>query len=62
MAGDLATANVQAPPDPPGPMEDLLGLMDDLPVASSNPTSGVADLALSPSATLDAPTFQQQWR
>ena len=62
-------ANTAAPPQPPpgagGPMDDLLGLLDDLP--SSTPTPAAMpppqppSLILSPTATLDAPTFQEQW-
>ncbi len=46
-------------------MDDLLGLLDDLP--SSTPTPAAMpppqppSLNLAPTATLDAPTFQQQW-
>ena len=59
-----APAPAPAPaPKPRGPMDDLLGLLDDLPtMAPAMPTMAAAPaLALSPMATLDAPTFQQQW-
>ncbi len=48
-------------PKPPGPMDDLLGLLDDLPSATPTALPAAPALALAPAATLDAPTFQQQW-
>ncbi len=52
-----------APRPPPSPMDDLLGLMDDLPSAPPHGSAGTTapSLALSPTASLDAATFQQQW-
>jgi AP-4 complex subunit beta-1 len=46
-----------AQPEPSGPMVDLLGLDE----PSPPPSAPMSDLGLSPSASLDAPTFQQQW-
>lgn len=43
---------------PPSPMDDLLGLMDELPSCEPAPAPL---LRLAPNSTLDAPTFQQQW-
>jgi len=60
---DDAPAAPPAPPPkpPPGPMDDLLGLLDDLPMSTPAAPPAAPALALSPAATLDAPTFQQQW-
>ena len=51
------------PPAPPqaSPMDDLLGLMDDLPAATQPPQQAAVGLALSPPFTLDPAAFQQQW-
>ena len=59
-----AAAPPPAPParPPPGPMDDLLGLLDDLPgPTAAAPPPAATMLNLAPTATLDAPTFQQQW-
>lgn len=56
----VATAPPPAAPPQPSPMDDLLGLLDDLPTAPVAPPAA-PPLALSPAAALDAATFQQQW-
>ena len=57
-----AVAAAPPPPAPKSAMDDLLGLLDDLPATPAAPSGGAGpSLSLSPSAQLDAPAFQQQW-